>query len=341
MPTDLSENRSGGNVTPPVTMHNARRRRRFIVVSIIGSTLVALLISVLLLSIAGSGQPVYLQEPGFERTGHKYIYDSITGWRNIPGWRATTFGRPLTINSRGLRDDEHDLNRKEGTRRFLVLGDSYTWGYGVGDEEIFTEILEDRMARDGRACEVINTAVSGWGTDQEYLFLLNEGFEYSPDVVILAFFLVNDPTNNWYNRQYGLWKPLFANVHLDLTNSPVPLPHEQVRMRTSAADMYTLTAAIVSRLAIECAARGTELVVMKFGVFLAPEDESYISANKWLKTAFLKIPQLRFLDLDQEFSDRGIVRSQLTEGNHDGHWNAFGHQQTAIILKEFIQQNLP
>jgi hypothetical protein len=340
MQTEFSENRSGGNVTPAVKMHNARRRRRFIVVSIIGSTVVALLTSIVLLNIGTAGRPVYLQEPGFERTGHRYVHDPITGWRNIPGWRATTFGRLLTINSRGLRDREYDLKRTDGTPRILVLGDSYTWGYGVGDKEIFTEILEDRMARDGRACEVLNTAVSGWGTDQEYLFLLNEGFEYSPDVVILAFFLANDPTNNWYNRQYGLWKPLFTNLHLSLTNSPVPLPYEKVQIRTSATDMYSLTAAIVSRMATECAARHIDLVVMKFGTFLDADDEGLITADSWAQTALVDNPHIRYLDLDQKFRERGITLSHLTSGNHDGHWNADGHRQTAIILDEFIQQNM-
>ena len=38
--------------------------------------------------------PIYLEEPGHDTTGHRYLYDERLGWRNIPNWRATTFGRP-------------------------------------------------------------------------------------------------------------------------------------------------------------------------------------------------------------------------------------------------------
>ena len=83
----------------------------------------------------GDGGTIYLQEPGHEKTGHRYLYDPELGWRNIPGWRATTYDRPLVINSKGLRDREYPYEKSDGTRRILVLGDSYAWGYGVRGKE--------------------------------------------------------------------------------------------------------------------------------------------------------------------------------------------------------------
>ena len=169
-------------------------------------------------------RPIYLEEPGHEVTGHRYLYDPRLGWRNIPTWQATSLGRRLTINSQGLRDREYALQKLPGTGRILVLGDSYTWGYGVEDHEIFTEVLEQRLIGEDPPWEVINTGVSGWGTDQQWLFLKHEGWAYSPDVVVLAFFLMNDPVNNIHSSQYGLHKPVFLNLDLDLGNTPVPKP---------------------------------------------------------------------------------------------------------------------
>ena len=77
------------------------------------------------LRIQLTDEPIYLQEPGHERTGHRYLYDENLGWRNIPGWSATTNGRKLTINSKGLRDREHAYEKPKNTQRILVLGDSY------------------------------------------------------------------------------------------------------------------------------------------------------------------------------------------------------------------------
>ena len=124
--------------------------------------------------------PIYLQEVGHERTGHRYIYDATLGWRNIPNWQATTLGRPLTINSKGLRDREYSYEKPARVRRILVLGDSYAWGYGVADKEVFTEVLEEQLHDGSGTWEVLNTGVSGWGTDQQYLFLRDEGMKYCP-----------------------------------------------------------------------------------------------------------------------------------------------------------------
>jgi len=49
----------------------------------------------------------------------------------------------------------------------------------------------------GRPVEVLNAGVGGWGTDQEAIFYLAEGFRYQPDVVLLAFFVRNDAVNNY------------------------------------------------------------------------------------------------------------------------------------------------
>ena len=105
---------------------------------------------------------MYLYEEGYQVTGHRYLYDPLLGWRNIPRWEATTFGRQLTINSKGLRDREYPFDKPGGTKRILVLGDSYVWGYGVADDEIFTVYLEERLAGSSPPWEVLNSGVSGW-----------------------------------------------------------------------------------------------------------------------------------------------------------------------------------
>ena len=43
----------------------------------------------------GHETALYLQEPGHELTGHRYLYDAELGWRNIPNWQATTLGHRL------------------------------------------------------------------------------------------------------------------------------------------------------------------------------------------------------------------------------------------------------
>jgi hypothetical protein len=70
-------------------------------------------------------------------------------------------------------------------RRVLLVGDSYFWEYGVDDSQVVSEILQT-MA--GTGVEVINGAVTGYGTDLELLWLINEGLRFRPDVVVLGFY---------------------------------------------------------------------------------------------------------------------------------------------------------
>ena len=284
-----------------------------------------------------ASSPLYLQEPGHERTGHRYLYDSRLGWRNIPGWKATTLGRKLTINSKGLRDREYPYEKSPEFKRVLVLGDSYAWGYGVSDEEIFTEVLEEELGGSKKKVEVLNAAVSGWGTDQEYLYFLQEGHKYSPDIVLLAFFILNDPINNVNPTQYGLRKPVFKNTALELVNVPVPKPEEMISGGRSEADPIDLTVAIIRKLDEYCRGSGSKLMVVKFGRFLDPSGPRLLDYEKKFEDALGKSGSPVYLDLDDEFDRRGISKEQLLKGNDDGHWNAYGHAQTAKIVKEFFE----
>lgn len=50
-----------------------------------------------------------------------------------------------TTNSFGIRDKEYPIEKSNNTIRTAVLGGSYVNGSGVGDDEIFDEILENKM----------------------------------------------------------------------------------------------------------------------------------------------------------------------------------------------------
>ncbi|NQW26242.1 MAG: hypothetical protein HQ473_07770, partial [Cryomorphaceae bacterium] len=249
---------------------------------------------------------IYVQEPGYERTGHRYLYDAHLGWRNIPDWSATTMGGKLNINSKGLRDREYEYAKPDGWRRILVLGDSFVWGYGVADDEIFTEYLERRFEKEGTKCEVLNTGVSGWGTDQELLYLTRHGHKFHPDLVVLAFYLGNDPSNNAHSIQYGLNKPVYMDLDLTLANVPVPKPPtDPTKLIKTGAERYDLTVRIIEEIAGQCSSIGAGLVVLKFGLFQRPTNPAALQAEAEFTSRLARIrDKLRYLDLDEAFEQR-------------------------------------
>ena len=86
-----------------------------------------------------------------------------------------------------------------------MLGDSYVWGVGATQEELFTA-----PEVHGTNDELINCGVGGYGTDQEYLFYLLKGQTFDVDQVVLAFTLYNDVENNLNSKQYSYLKPYFT-----------------------------------------------------------------------------------------------------------------------------------
>jgi lysophospholipase L1-like esterase len=158
-------------------------------------------------------------------SGDRYFwdYDETLGWSHPPNragvFAYQDFSVEVQINSAGLRDFEYPLERVPGKSRILLLGDSTTWGFGVEQDETFGSLLE-QLRPDW---EVINAGVSGYGTDQEFLYYKSKGAAYKPDVVLLSF-SGNDPENSFHPVQYWHNKPVFRlnGESLELTNVPVP-----------------------------------------------------------------------------------------------------------------------
>ncbi len=97
--------------------------------------------------VIGSRDYVYTQKPG------------ISGRHISPG----EFDVEFRINSKGLRGEEIDYLRNP-SHRILCLGDSFTFGFGVEEQESWPARLQQQLtAGSATVVEVINAGVMGWG----------------------------------------------------------------------------------------------------------------------------------------------------------------------------------
>jgi len=130
---------------------------------------------------------------------HVIAPDSLCGWALRPGscLHSVASDRGLdyhiAINRLGLRDRDRAVQPSPGSERVLFLGDSMVFGAGVEQGARVTEQLETIL---GSGVEVVNAGVSGWGTDQEFLWFQRHGLALQPDVVVLGLCMVNDVVNN-------------------------------------------------------------------------------------------------------------------------------------------------
>ena len=150
-------------------------------------------------------------------------YDDTLGWTHVPNAAARfdhlDFSIDVQTNSHGHRDDEVAFERKDSQQRALLLGDSFGWGFGVEKDEIFSERIEARQDD----WEIINASVSGYGTDQEYLYYLTEGHRFDSDLVILLYY-ENDIDNAAHPVQYWHNKPVFQRESGEWVLNNVPVP---------------------------------------------------------------------------------------------------------------------
>ena len=102
---------------------------------------------------------------------------------------GTTYGRPVSLNSHGLRERELAIPKPEGTFRLLVLGDSFTWGVGLDAEQSVPRLLEELLTADhaSRKIEVVNAAIPGHNTVEQLHLFRETGQLYEPDLVLLIY----------------------------------------------------------------------------------------------------------------------------------------------------------
>ncbi len=286
-------------------------------------------------------------------------YDELLGWAHREGASGTLrhpdFEVRVEISEQGFRDRPYPQERVPGQSRMLVLGDSFSWGFGVERQEILWEILEARHPD----WEIINSAVSGYGTDQQLLFLERRGLDFRPDVVVLQIH-PNDVQDTAAERRYGYPKPSFQlEPEARLTLHGVPVPRLSLvwraqrrlgessylfnRLRsveqlfeaavgsvpTGAAGFETepdlaLTQALLRRMASDCREVGIRLLVVS-----TPGPRDF--ADGLARTlAGLGVP---YHSLDEAFKGRSREKTKFP---HDPHWNARGQRVAADAVEEFL-----
>jgi hypothetical protein len=129
------------------------------------------------------------------------VYSETYGWALRPsshyewvlkkGARAIWEHKQVTVNRDGYRGPLVAAQPEPTRSRVVMLGDSVTFGHGVGDDETFCAVL----SRDPRV-EGVNLGVPGYGTDQELIRLEREGLALRPRAVVLNVCLANDFYDN-------------------------------------------------------------------------------------------------------------------------------------------------
>lgn len=150
-------------------------------------------------------------------------HDAVLGWVNLPNVDLPDFYGPgvgLRTNSQRFRS-AHEFTRAvpAGKTRVVCSGDSFTFGYGVANDEAWCARLTTLDPR----LETVNMGLGGYGVDQAYLWYRRDGTRLDHQLQLLGV-LTDDFNRMRSDRFMGYGKPLLAvrGDSLVVTNLPVP-----------------------------------------------------------------------------------------------------------------------
>jgi len=114
------------------------RRRIPVARKIVYSCLLAVLCLAAALFLAELGLRIFAPRENIPQRQ----YDPYLGWKGVPNLDCILNERLFKIeirhNSQGFRDRERTIVKPPGCFRILAVGDSFTWGWGVRQEQIYT-----------------------------------------------------------------------------------------------------------------------------------------------------------------------------------------------------------
>jgi lysophospholipase L1-like esterase len=259
---------------------------------------------------------------------------------------------PYRTNDHGLRDRDR-LGKTPGTRRVLVLGDSYTWGYAVAEEEAYPptaeRLLKDRGHPD---IEVINGGVPDYNSRQQRQLLERLLPVYQPDAVFLGY-VVNDaepstalptPPDETY-RHARSWflaelsevsnRHLFKRQVLDTRKDTVSTTY--LDGFAEGSPKWRDSREAIREMRDLCTAAGIPFTVLVLPDVTQELDERYPfrpihdAVARWGRE--LDVPVFDLLTLFRGEDHRSLLVPW------DGHPNAAAHQRMAEFLVDRILEN--
>jgi lysophospholipase L1-like esterase len=114
------------------------------------------------------------------------------------------FSVDVRLNALGFRERRLPSPKPPGVLRVVALGDSFTEGYDVEENEAWPRRLEAALdARDGGRHEVVSLGVPGTNPRDYVSHLQDPGLAYEPDMVIVTV-MANDVQDRWVQREFGV-----------------------------------------------------------------------------------------------------------------------------------------
>ncbi len=272
---------------------------------------------------------------------------------------GTRFHKNMKFNSLGYRDVEHSMDKADKFR-IIVIGDSYTVGYGINNlEDVYTRVLQKRLneAYGENKFEIISLAEGGYSTIDEVRILKDIGLNMSPDLIVLGYH-ANDAEGPGsmigfeklffhhylipYELGYFLYRHSFAYYFLEsrLKNLLRSFElesetyEEYIRHLYSDSNPFKEHSKYLREFIKTGKDRGIPVIIINFPVTSDFNNYPFYYVNEHVKSVAL-LNGADYIDLLPYFAQYGPERLRVSF--LDAHMNELGHKITADIIFKEIQ----
>lgn len=299
----------------------------------------------------------------------KFMYDKDMGLMHIPHLKGEeyfpgVYDFEFSNGEDGFRISHKDAMPPFINKKVMLVGDSFTYGKGVDDEETFAYQLQKEILRDSTL--VINSGVEGRGTDHALRGYQHYKDKYQPDVVVYfahyndladnlreEYFELNDSTltpktfegflggKKEMLRKSKLYNWLISNSHFFALIKKVlvqKLMSGQVLRYEDGIDMEKakhLTGVFIDKLREEVEADGRNFLAYYIPSTLDIEArlKGELTKQEQFFDTYFKEKNINFHNLSEDFIDSGETEIIKHFYLLEGHWNPNGHQLAAEKLK--------
>ena len=242
------------------------------------------------------------------------------------GWLLRMPAVEHSVNSQGYRGPSHPFEKPPGTLRILLVGDSYTFGAGLPEDDTISAQLEDLLGTSSsRPVEVLNFGIPGMNLEETLEQYERFASQWEHDVVLYLLF-ANDldgpqcEEESINRREAAI---LLRNVYLArVIIMPIVLAsgflsgEGEVNRLTSVVGQYDASS---KRNRAEF-----RVVVLANPVAGERKDERF--------EAWMQQTAVHLLDLSHLWSDLGNLIPR------EYHFNKTGSRRAAIAIAEWLHQ---
>jgi lysophospholipase L1-like esterase len=266
---------------------------------------------------------------------------------HVPNGKARLMGVDIATNSLGMRSRHEPAALDANTSRVLMLGNSVTFGWGVPDKGVFTDVAEETLNASANAprTAILNAGIGNVNTRQE-LVLMNHLLDtVKPQIIVLHYF-VDDAEVMEPGKQHWLLRKshLAAMAYIRYRQAAFAMKPQTGSLGNYYLDLYKPDSAgwrdvqsAVEEMHKICAKKN-----IKFGILLQPDLHNLKSDSPQAQALKVAENLFRSQGIPCHGTSEAMAAAAGGDGNKlwvaqdDAHPNSLGHKAMGAELASFL-----